>query len=77
MKSASEEISLMASYVNNWLNANFFLSSIKQQPITVAERFEAYTVFARSEAGTVSSNPTQGTDVWYVCEFSVFVLSCV
>jgi hypothetical protein len=32
----------------------------------VAERSEAYTVFARSEAGIVVSNPTQGMDVWYV-----------
>jgi hypothetical protein len=32
-------------------------------PVTVAERSEAYTVFARSEAGIVVSNPTQGMDV--------------
>jgi hypothetical protein len=32
-------------------------------PVTVAERSKAYTVFARSEAGTVVSNPTQGMDV--------------
>jgi hypothetical protein len=25
----------------------------------------------------MSSNPTQGMDVWCVCAFSVFVLSCV
>jgi Na+-transporting NADH:ubiquinone oxidoreductase subunit NqrD len=32
-------------------------------PVTVAERSKACTVFARSEAGIVNSNPTQGTDI--------------
>jgi hypothetical protein len=32
-------------------------------PMTVVERSKACTVFARSEAGTVGSNPTQGMDV--------------
>jgi hypothetical protein len=32
-------------------------------PVTVAERSEACTVFARSEAGTVGSNPTEGMHV--------------
>jgi hypothetical protein len=32
-------------------------------PVTVAERSKACTVFARSEAGIVGSNPTQGMDV--------------
>jgi hypothetical protein len=32
-------------------------------PVTVAERSMACTVFARSEAGIVRSNPTQGMDV--------------
>jgi hypothetical protein len=44
--------------------------------VTVAARSKACTVFASSEAGIVSSNPTPGMDVWclcaYVC-FSVFV----
>jgi hypothetical protein len=35
-------------------------------PVTVARRSEACTVFARSEAGIVGSNPTQGMDGWYV-----------
>jgi hypothetical protein len=30
-----------------------------------------------SDAGIMSSNPTQGVDVWCVCVYSVFVLSCV
>jgi hypothetical protein len=33
------------------------------EPVTVDERSRACTVFARSEAGTVGSNPTQGIDV--------------
>jgi hypothetical protein len=45
-------------------------------PITVAARSKAWTVFVRSNAGIVGSNPTQGMDVcaWV---YSVFVLSCV
>jgi hypothetical protein len=35
----------------------------KQQPVTVAEPSKACTVFARSEPGIVSSNPTQGMDI--------------
>jgi hypothetical protein len=40
-------------------------------PATVAEPFKACTVFARSEAGIVGSNPTEGMDVWYVYAFIV------
>jgi hypothetical protein len=32
-------------------------------PVTVAERSKACTVFARSEAGIVNSNPTEGMNV--------------
>jgi hypothetical protein len=46
-------------------------------PVTVAERSKACTVFARSEAGIVGSNPKQGLDVLCVWAFSVFMLSCV
>jgi hypothetical protein len=38
-------------------------------PVTVAERSKASTVFARSEAGILGSNPTQGMDVWYLYVF--------
>jgi hypothetical protein len=31
--------------------------------VTVAERYKACTIFARSEAGIMGSNPTQGMDV--------------
>jgi hypothetical protein len=47
------------------------------QPVTVAERSEACTVLARSEAGIVGSNSTQGMDVWCICVYSVFVLPFV
>jgi hypothetical protein len=40
-----------------------FLPLYRQSPVTVAERSRAHTVFARPEAGTMSSNPTQGMDV--------------
>jgi hypothetical protein len=43
--------------------------------ITVAARSKAWNVFARSNCGTVGSNPTQGMDVG-VSVYSVFVLSC-
>jgi hypothetical protein len=49
---------------------------IQIMSVTVAERSEAGTVFARSETGIVDSNPTQGMEVLCVC-FSVLVLSCV
>jgi hypothetical protein len=45
-------------------------------PVTVAERSKASTVFARSAAGIVGSNSTQGMDVWCVC-VCVCVLFCV
>jgi hypothetical protein len=32
-------------------------------PVTVAERSKACTVFSRSEAGILGSNPTQDMDV--------------
>jgi hypothetical protein len=36
---------------------------MQRRPITVAARSEAWNVFARSNAGIVGSNPTQGMDV--------------
>jgi hypothetical protein len=35
-------------------------------PWTGDQRSKACTIFARSEAGVVGSNPTQDMDVWYV-----------
>jgi hypothetical protein len=41
-------------------------------PITVATLSKTWTVFARSNAGIVGSNPTQSMDVSIVCIYSVF-----
>jgi hypothetical protein len=46
-------------------------------PVTVAARSKAVTVFARSDAVVVSSNPTKGMDVWFVCLFCVCLVLCV
>jgi hypothetical protein len=35
-------------------------------PITVVTQSKAWTVFARSNAGIVGSNPSQGMDVYIV-----------
>jgi hypothetical protein len=43
---------------------------------TVAARSKAWTVFARSDAGIVDSNPTQGMDVC-VRLFCVCIVLCV
>jgi hypothetical protein len=51
-----------------WIEFTFLY---KLWPITVAARSEAWNVFALSDAGIVSSNPTQGMAV---CVYSVFVL---
>jgi hypothetical protein len=45
-------------------------------PITVAARSKAWTVFARSNAGIVGSNPNQGMDVC-VRLFCVWFVLCV
>jgi hypothetical protein len=60
------------------LPCGIYVEVLFQAPVTVAGRSRACTVFARSEAGIVGSNPSQCTDVWCVCVcFSVFVLSYV
>jgi hypothetical protein len=46
-------------------------------PVTVAEQSKAWSVFARSEAGIVGSNPIQGMDVWYVYVFILGLCSPV
>jgi hypothetical protein len=45
------------------------------RPVTVVARSKVCTVFARSDAGIVGSNPTQGMDVWYVYA-SIMYLCC-
>jgi hypothetical protein len=64
----------------------------RSQPIAVAARSKARTVFSRSNAGIVGSNPTQGMDVCVpytlliliyiivvvvVCIHSVYCVLCV
>jgi hypothetical protein len=44
-------------------------------PVTVAGRSETCTVFVRSEAMIVVSNPTQGMDVW--CMYAFFCVCVV
>jgi hypothetical protein len=53
------------------------MSQYIKLPVTVAEGFGAWTVFARLEAVIVGSNPTSGMDVWCVRVYSVFMLSCI
>jgi hypothetical protein len=43
-------------------------------PITVAGRSKAWIVFARSNAGIVGLNITEGMDVCIMSVYSVFVL---
>jgi hypothetical protein len=52
-----------------------YIFHLKLRPVTVTERSEASTVFARSEAGIVGSNPTKGMDVWCVYLF-IMCLCC-
>jgi hypothetical protein len=47
----------------NSLRYQIFWEVVGLEPVTVAERSKACTLFARSEAGTMCSNPTQGMDV--------------
>jgi hypothetical protein len=44
-----------------------FMCLDSKRPVMAAEWSKACTVFARSEAGIVCSNPTQGMDVWCLC----------
>jgi hypothetical protein len=48
-----------------------------RQPVTVAERNKAWTVFARSDTVIVGLNPASGMDVWFVRLFCVYVVLCV
>jgi hypothetical protein len=44
---------------------------MSSSPITVVAPSKAWTVFARSDAGMVGSNPTQRMDVCILCVYSV------
>jgi hypothetical protein len=54
-------------------NKLFLYPKSDNRPITVAARSKAWTVLARSNAGVMGSNPTQGMGV-YVRLFCVYVL---
>jgi hypothetical protein len=56
--------------------SSLVLGEVKSLSIKVAARSKGWTVFARSNAGVVGSNPTEGMDVC-VRVYSVFLLSCV
>jgi hypothetical protein len=62
---------VISATIMNWV---LFVTLIKRKPIIVAARSKAWNVFARSNAGIVGLNPTQGMEVW---DYSVFVLSYV
>jgi hypothetical protein len=58
-----------------FLNCKFEVFSAVNRPITVAERSEAWTVFARSNTAILSSNPTRGMDVFGRL-FCIYVVLC-
>jgi hypothetical protein len=58
-----------------WYNFFYFNSVKFWKPITVTARSKEWTVFTRSNAGIVGSNPTQGMDVC-VRIFCVCVVLC-
>jgi hypothetical protein len=47
----------------------------QQEPVTVAARSRAKTVFAHPDSGILGSNPTQGMDIWCVHAF-ILCLCC-
>jgi hypothetical protein len=56
---------------------NFVCRSLKEkkcEPLEIAARFKASSVFALSDAGIVDSNPTQGIDVW--CAYAFILCFC-
>jgi hypothetical protein len=48
---------------NRSVVTELYAYSTKWKPVTVAVRSKTCTVLARSEAGIVGSNPTQGMDI--------------
>jgi hypothetical protein len=65
---------------NHWLSTNNVIHVLYSLtwPVTITERSKACTVFTRSEAGILGSNPTRGMDIWCVCAFlCVCVVLCL
>jgi hypothetical protein len=63
-------------YVYIYIFLYIYIILLLIMPITVAARSKAWTAFARSNAGVLGSNPSQGMYIC-VCFYSVFVFSCV
>jgi hypothetical protein len=76
MKTQMELISTLSGKSSELLGLNFNRVLHISQHITAVARSKARTVFSRSNAGIVASNPTQGMDVC-VRFFYVFVVLCV
>jgi hypothetical protein len=73
----TKPIDMFRSYSDHIQQLRFMYTTLLV-PVAVAERSEACTVFARSEAGIVDSNTTQGIDVWCVnAFFCVCVVLCL
>jgi hypothetical protein len=73
VEESGQEMLGKREYVNR-LSSIFIMISVSL-PVTVAERSRACTVFARSEAGIVGSNPKQGMNIWCVYAF-ILCLCC-
>jgi hypothetical protein len=58
----------------SWPNQEQFTLIYIYAPVTIPARSKACTVFARSEAGIVGSNPIQGMDVGCLCLFCVCIV---
>jgi hypothetical protein len=73
--SISEDRILQYDRCDNLKPHIFTYISSNTQPITVEVRFKERNIFVTSKTGTVCSNPTKA---WmYVCDFLMFLLSCV
>jgi hypothetical protein len=55
------------------LASDIYIAAVAMTPVTVAERYKAWTVFARSEAGIVGSMFSVCGCVCVCVRFSVFV----
>jgi hypothetical protein len=74
-----------ASTWNKTIAASFYIISSsfftnnpakrRYMPATVSARSEAWTVFTRSDAGIMGSNPSQSKDIWCVYVF-ILCLCC-
>jgi transposase InsO family protein len=66
----SQDLTKSCRTIDEWMKG-------KVEPITVTSRSKPWTAFARSNAGIVGWNPTQGMGVCIVCVRSVCVVLCV